>query len=112
MSTRTHYEVLNVTRGAETQTIREAYLSLARQYHPDVNPSSTEKFQEIAESWSVLKDEALRAQYDAKLQIATKECLRCQGTGEVKETIGFTKRYIMRCAVCNGIGRVEKENNN
>ena len=37
---RDYYEVLEVNRSAQADDIRRAYRRLARQYHPDLNPSA------------------------------------------------------------------------
>lgn len=42
-----HYEVLGLARGASREQIKRAIRQLARQWHPDVNPSpaANERFQ-------------------------------------------------------------------
>ena len=44
------YIVLNVDRGASRKEIREAYLGLANQYHPDKVLHLGEEFKELAEN--------------------------------------------------------------
>lgn len=68
MSTpRDYYEVLDVARDADADTIKKAYRKLAMQYHPDKNPNNPEaedKFKEAATAYEVLSDQNKRAQYD------------------------------------------------
>jgi len=61
-----YYEVLDVPRDADQDTIRRAYRKLARQYHPDVNSDSDaeERFKEIGEAYEVLSDAEKRERYD------------------------------------------------
>src|SRR5687768_5196987 len=63
---RDYYEVLEVNRSARPDDIRRAYRRLARQYHPDLNPSAEaeERFKEINEAYEVLSDDTRRASYD------------------------------------------------
>jgi curved DNA-binding protein len=63
---RSHYEVLEVARGASTAEIHRAYRRLARRYHPDVNPSSgaRTRFDELSRAYEVLHDPKRRAAYD------------------------------------------------
>ncbi|MFT5683548.1 MAG: DnaJ-class molecular chaperone [Myxococcota bacterium] len=58
------YKVLGVKRGADQNTIRRAYRQLARQYHPDLNPSAADRFKEISAAYDTLGDEGKRALYD------------------------------------------------
>jgi molecular chaperone DnaJ len=60
------YEVLGVGKDASQDEIKKAYRKLARQYHPDVNPSpdAKAKFSEISNAYEILSDPEKRAQYD------------------------------------------------
>jgi molecular chaperone DnaJ len=64
---RDYYEVLGVERGADARAIKDAFRTLAMQYHPDRNksPGAEERFKEIAEAYAVLSDPKKRAEYDA-----------------------------------------------
>ena len=61
-----HYEVLGVDRGATPEEIKKAYRRLARELHPDVNPSSeaSERFKQVTHAYDVLSDPQERQQYD------------------------------------------------
>ena len=62
-----YYDVLGVSRDADTKTIRQSYRRLARQFHPDLNPgddAAASKFREINEAYEVLSDDDTRGKYD------------------------------------------------
>lgn len=61
-----YYQILDVSRDAETSDIKKAYRKLARKYHPDVNQDggSEDKFKQINEAYEVLKDDDKRQAYD------------------------------------------------
>ena len=65
-TTRDYYEILGVPRNADSDSVRNAYRSLAKRYHPDINkePGAEEHFKEINEAYGVLSDEQRRAAYD------------------------------------------------
>ncbi|MDO7882194.1 molecular chaperone DnaJ [Antiquaquibacter soli] len=61
-----HYEVLGVDRNASAEDIKKAYRRLARELHPDVNPSAeaSERFKLVTHAYDVLSDPHERQQYD------------------------------------------------
>ena len=61
------YETLQISPGAEPETVQRVYRMLAHRYHPDNRESGNEdKFREVHEAYSVLSDPVLRAQYDVE----------------------------------------------
>ena len=64
---RDYYEVLGISKGASADEIKKAYRSLAKKYHPDLNPGDKEaevKFKEVNEAYDVLSDDDKRQKYD------------------------------------------------
>lgn len=64
---RDYYEVLGLSKGASADDIKKAYRSLAKKYHPDMNPGDKEaeaKFKEVNEAYAVLSDDEKRQKYD------------------------------------------------
>ena len=62
-----YYEILGVSRQADTEEIKKAYRQLALKYHPDRNSGSKEaeeRFKEVTEAYEVLRDSEKRAVYD------------------------------------------------
>lgn len=62
-----YYEILEISRSADSGEIKKAYRKLALQYHPDRNQGdkeAEEKFKAINEAYQVLSDEQKRATYD------------------------------------------------
>jgi curved DNA-binding protein len=63
---RDYYEVLGVSRDATVDQIQQAFRTLARKYHPDVNKdqAAEDRFKEINEAYQVLSDPQTRKRYD------------------------------------------------
>ncbi|GAA0960303.1 molecular chaperone DnaJ [Frigoribacterium faeni] len=61
-----HYDVLGVDRTATPEEIKKAYRRLARELHPDVNPSAdaSERFKDVTHAYDVLSDPQQRERYD------------------------------------------------
>jgi hypothetical protein len=68
---RNHYSTLGLTSKASQNEVVVAYKKLAKKFHPDRNPSETakEKFIELHEAYSTLKDPQRRALYDRSLTV-------------------------------------------
>ncbi|MBQ7623849.1 MAG: molecular chaperone DnaJ [Clostridia bacterium] len=64
---RDFYEVLGLKKGASDEEIKKAYRTLAKKYHPDLNPgdkSAEQKMKEINAAYEVLSDKEKKARYD------------------------------------------------
>lgn len=65
-----YYEILGISRNADSTQIRTAYKRLAMQYHPDRNPgnpTAEEHFKELNEAYHTLSDPLKKSRYDARL---------------------------------------------
>jgi len=61
------YAILGVQPSADKETIKEAFRTLAKKYHPDTNKgnkASEKRFKEVAEAYEVLADDKKRKEYD------------------------------------------------
>jgi curved DNA-binding protein CbpA len=69
-----YYEILGVGRGATIAEVRQAYLRLAREKHPDRFGDPEEKanaqrvFQDITTAFNTLTNENSRREYDAEIE--------------------------------------------
>ena len=66
-----YYKTLRVKPGCEADEIKRAYRKLARENHPDFNPSnraSEDRLKEINQSYEILMDPVLRRQVDSWLK--------------------------------------------
>lgn len=66
MSMNDYYQVLEVSKAADADQIKQAFRNKARKLHPDVSddPDAGKKFSELNEAYEVLSDPEKRAKYD------------------------------------------------
>ena len=63
-----HYEVLQISRTADPETIHRVYRMMASRFHPDNTESGdVEKFLALQQAYQVLSDAGARAEYDRSL---------------------------------------------
>lgn len=64
---RDYYEILEISRTASGDEIKQAYRKMAMKYHPDRNPDDPDaeaRFKEAAEAYEILGNPEKRASYD------------------------------------------------
>ncbi len=84
MASKDFYQVLGVPDNATPADVKKAYRRLAKQYHPDANPSNpqaSERFKEISEAHSVLSDTEKRKHYDQMRRLGAFDGFQRQGGG-------------------------------
>jgi curved DNA-binding protein CbpA len=60
-----HYEILQVSPNADSETIRRIYKMQAQRFHPDnLESGNAEAFRRVSEAYEVLGDPEKRASYD------------------------------------------------
>ncbi len=97
----THYSILGVLANSTIGEIKRAYIRLAQKYHPDHFTETEEKrkaheqFSKITESYRILSDEKLRAEYDKSLETGVKpkeKAKETQAKNAFKRAIIFLKQ--------------------
>lgn len=97
----TFYSILGVSVNATAEEIKRNYLRLAQKYHPDryIDPEEKKKahskFSKITESYRVLSDDKLKAEYDKSLEKGTKpkdEAMETQAKNAFRRAIAFLKQ--------------------
>ena len=71
------YEILGIKLFCDDKKcIRQSYLKLVKEFHPDKNPDSkkesTEKFQEVDGAYKILSNDITKSDYDQKLKKSMK----------------------------------------
>lgn len=64
---RDYYEILGINKDATEAEIKKAYRTLAKKYHPDLNPDNKEaeqKFKEATAAYEILSNSEKRSRYD------------------------------------------------
>jgi len=96
-----YYHVLGISADATAEEVRQAYLALAKKYHPDKNrsPGATGRMAEINLAYETLCDNARREKYNLEHRIAVEEKVVMYEVDE--EEIGHEEPIMGRCAKCN-----------
>lgn len=84
------YEILGVSRTADTEEIKKKFKKLARQLHPDVNPGDKEserRFKEVSAAHAVLSDPEKRKLYDEFGDIALQTGFDAKKAREYREAV-------------------------
>ena len=98
-----YYEVLQVSDGAEPETVNRVYRMLAQRYHPDNRETGNEsRFREITEAYQILSHPEKRAAYDATNQKRRKDRWRLVSAGAESEN-DFEMEQIARLTVLEAL---------
>jgi DnaJ-class molecular chaperone len=64
-----HYKTLGLNKSADADEVRKAFQTLAKELHPDINPSpaAAAQFSRVKEAYDVLRDVGRRNVYDKTL---------------------------------------------
>jgi DnaJ-class molecular chaperone len=111
---RDYYEVLGVPRDADEETIKRAFQTLARDWHPETAdaPGAEASFRELAEAYSVLSRPEWRVAYDRDGTVPADarrgddihtdlELRSFEADAGTKRVITF--HGIVRCPACDGL---------
>ena len=60
------YEILEVSRNANMETIERVFRYKAQKSHPDINAENDSQFKQLVQAFETLRDPAKRAAYDAE----------------------------------------------
>lgn len=96
-----YYEILGVSKNATNDEIKAAFRRLAKQYHPDKNPSSNAKalFEKILMAYNVLINPHSRRRYDEGFFSTPTNIQPKRKTGDVKSKTkewSFTEEELKR----------------
>lgn len=84
-----YYRILGVGQNATEDDIKHSFRTLAKRYHPDVNPddkTAARRFADINEAYDVLSDPDKRAKYNEEIRIATAQANAARGAQQQTAT--------------------------
>ncbi|MEN0065049.1 MAG: DnaJ C-terminal domain-containing protein [Myxococcota bacterium] len=97
-TTRDYYNILGIERSASADDVKRAYRSLARRWHPDVNPNDAEaaaRFKDITEAYRTLSDPQRRLRYDRLGPLYTEDG-RPPRPEDIQEVVGNVWNNLFR----------------
>jgi len=93
-----YYELLEVSRNANSETIERVFRYFAMRYHPDnQNTGDEARFSEIVEAHDTLKDPVKRAQYD--IHYNEQMNIHRELTQEATDTKGIERDSVIQAKV-------------
>ncbi|PHS57971.1 MAG: molecular chaperone DnaJ [Sulfurimonas sp.] len=98
-----YYEILEISKNADKTTIKKAYRTMAKKYHPDKNPGDEEaehNFKLCNEAYQCLSNESQKSVYDRY----GKEGLQGMGGGARSSSSGFDDLGSMFEEMFSGFG--------
>ena len=114
MSKRDFYEILGVSKTADSKEIKRAYRKLAMKYHPDRNsedPDAEDKFKEASMAYEVLSNEEKRSAYDRMGHAAFENGMGGGGFGGGggRSRRGSDLRYVIELTLEEAVRGCKKE---
>src|SRR5436309_14497278 len=85
-----YYKVLGIPEHATQKEIKAAYRRLSKQYHPDQNPGSEDRFKDVSAAYDVVGDPEKRKQYDEMRRLGPMGFAPGSGFTGGPDTEGFT----------------------
>lgn len=81
-----HYETLQISKNADSDTVQRVFRLLAQRYHPDNQETGNEEqFRQIHDSYLVLNDPEKRAKYDVRYDMFRQERWKFVANGSPDE---------------------------
>jgi len=95
-----YYTTLGISPDATPDEVRQAYVRLAKIYHPDKNssPDATVKMAEVNLAYEILCDSQKRKEYDIEISVVTTEDVEDEDGKMGQESPEWSPG---RCAKCN-----------
>lgn len=93
-----HYETLQISPNADTETIQRVFRLLAQRFHPDNQETgNAARFRELHDAYLVLNDPEKRAQYDVSYHAARQERWRLTASASDNNDVDMEQqlRYIL-----------------
>jgi curved DNA-binding protein CbpA len=98
-----YYEILQVSPGAEPETISRVFRMLAQRLHPDNQQTGNEnRFRVVLEAYNVLNDAEKRAKYDVLHEQRRKDRWRLVSNGAQSEN-DFEMEQVIRLSVLEAL---------
>lgn len=113
-----YYDILEVDKNASLKEIREAYLSLCKDLHPDKLPADSgqnlrklaeERLKLINEAYETLKDEDLRSEYDQAYGISINKDSIKEPTDNTKESADSLEDLLSSSVLSEGRANLQHE---
>jgi curved DNA-binding protein CbpA len=77
-----YFDILGISRDADTAEVKNAYRKLAQQYHPDHEGGDSRRFRDVQEAYNVLADPEQRREHRR----------RCRETGGERVPVRVVRR--------------------
>ena len=105
------YKVLGVARDASDDEIRRVYRKLAKELHPDVNPSNRssaeERFKRVSAAYDIVGDAEKRKKYDrGEINAEGHESPRGFSGGFGAGGVGFCSLFASAFGRTGGVGAI------